>query len=36
MQDHHKYAYNGVSVSQSAPFGTFDLPTNYVTEHRKL
>jgi hypothetical protein len=36
LQDHHRYAYNGGSVSQNAPFGTFNIPTNYTTEHQKL
>lgn len=36
LQDHHRYAYNGGSVSQNAPFGTFNLPTTYTTEHQRL
>lgn len=36
LQDHHKYAVNGGSVSQNAPFGTSSTPTIYETEHHKL
>lgn len=36
LQDHHRYAYNGGSISQNAPFGTFNLPTSYKTEHGKF
>lgn len=34
--DHHRYYVKGGSVSQNAPFGTFEQPTNYKTEHNKL
>lgn len=36
LQDHHRYAVNGGSVSQNAPFGTFSTPTIYTTEHNRL
>jgi hypothetical protein len=28
--------YKGGSISQNAPFGTFDIPTSYITEHQRL
>ena len=31
LQDHHRYALNGGTVSQNAPFGTFSTPTMYTT-----
>ena len=36
LQDHHKYAIYGGTVSQNAPFGTSHEPTAYFTEHGKL
>ena len=36
LQDHHRYALNGGSVSSNAPFGTFSTPTVYTTEHNSL
>lgn len=36
LQDHHKYAIYGGTVSQNAPFGTFSDPVSYSTEHRRL
>ena len=36
LQDHHRYAINGGTVTENAPFGTFSGPTNYTTEHHKL
>lgn len=29
LKDHHRYIYNGGSVSSNAPFGTFNEPTDY-------
>ena len=31
LQDHHRYALNGGSVSENAPFGTYSAPTIYTT-----
>jgi hypothetical protein len=31
LMDHHRYAVKGGSVSQNAPFGTSQEPTNYLT-----
>lgn len=36
LQDHHRYAINGGSVTDNAPFGTFKGPTTYSTEHQRL
>lgn len=36
LLDHHRYVVKGGSVSQNAPFGTTQEPTNYFTEHGKL
>ena len=36
LLDHHRYVVKGGSVSQNAPFGTSQDPTNYFTGHHKL
>lgn len=35
INDHRGYG-NSRSAFQNAPFGTFDIPTSYITEHQKL
>ena len=31
IMDHHRHYLKGGSVSQNAPFGTYQEPTNYKT-----
>lgn len=36
LQDHHRYLVQGGTVSQNAPFGTYNEPTNYSTQSRRF